>query len=74
MDWLKELLKNKPLVGLVPAAGMGVLTFVGHLLIALGDGQLDGNEVHQLMSSASGLETAVLVLVILALKKGKDEK
>ena len=74
MDWLKELLKINPNLALWPALGMGLFTFVGHLAIALSDGQLDSNEIHQLLSGASGLETAIVFLAILALRRKNDNK
>lgn len=74
MDWLKGLLKNSPNIALLPAAGIGLFTFFGHLAMALSDGKLDSAEIHQLLSGASGLETAIVLLVVLALRAKKDAK
>lgn len=74
MDWLKELIKKNPFISLLMPTGLGGFTFFGNLFAALSDGNLDSNELHQLMSSASGLETLLLLVIMFALKEGKDKK
>lgn len=69
---LFDLIKAKPLAALIMPTAIGCVTFAGNLAIALSDGQLDSNELHQLLSSASGAQTAILAIVMVALKyKGK---
>ena len=74
MDWFNDLIRKYPHLGLLPAAAMGIIGFVGNLAIALSDGDLDGNEIHQLLTGANGAETVIVLLVLLALKtKSKDK-
>lgn len=74
MDWFNDLIKRYPHFGLLPAAVMGVVGFVGNLAIALSDGELDGNEIHQLLSGANGAETILVLLVFLVLKSKSKTK
>lgn len=74
MEWLKGLIKNSPNLALLPAAGIGLFTFFGHLAMALSDGRLESSEIHQLLSGASGLETAIVFIVVLALRAKKNAK
>ena len=73
MNWLNELIKNKPVAALLLPTGLGGLNFLGNLLIALSDGDLDGAEIHNLMSSASGVEMLLLIIIILVMKKSKTD-
>lgn len=69
MDWLKYFIKDNPVLSLLFPTLLGILTFIGNLASALSDGVIDGNEFHQLMSSSSGIETVLLLVVMVALKK-----
>lgn len=71
MEWLNDLIKKNPFAALFLPTGLGGLTFFGNLFIALSDGNLDGYELHQLLSSASGLETFLLVIIMVALRNDK---
>lgn len=73
MDWLKELIKKYPFASLLFPTGLGGINFFGNLIAALSDGNIDGNELHQLMSSASGLETLFLIIIMFALKNNKKK-
>lgn len=72
MDWLKELIKKNPFSALLLPSGLGGFNFFGNLLVAFSDGNIDGAELHNLMSSASGLETIILIIVMLALKQKRN--
>lgn len=73
MDWLKQLIKKNPFVALLLPTGLSGFSFIGNLFTALSDGQIDGNELHQLMSSADGLQTLLLMIVMIALKNEKKK-
>ena len=73
MKWISDLIKDKPIAALLVPTGLGSLNFIGNLLIALSDGDLDSIEIHNLMSSASGIETLLLVIIIIVLKKNKKD-
>jgi hypothetical protein len=47
---------------------LGMLSFFGNLAVALSDGKLDGMEFHQLFSSANGIETFILMIIMVVLK------
>lgn len=73
MDWLKELIKNNPFAALLLPTGLSGFAFFGHLFAALSDGNIDGTELHELLSSANGLETLLLMIIMIALKKQKKK-
>lgn len=74
MDWFNDLIKKYPHLGLLPAAAMGIAGFVGNLAIALSDGDLDGNEIHNLLSGANGAETIIVMVVLIALRAKSKSK
>lgn len=47
------------------------LTFITNLITALKDGNIDSNELHQLLSTADGFETVVLLIVMVVLRQKK---
>jgi len=71
MDWLKQVIQKYPVHSLIFPTLLGFVTFLANLISALSDGVIDGNEFHQLMSSSSGIETVLLLVVMVALKKKK---
>ena len=71
MDWLKQLIKNNPLLSICIPALMSSLTFFGNLIAALADGKIDDQELHQLMSTANGPEMIILIIIIIALREKK---
>ena len=73
MDWLKELIRNNPIFAFAPAAGINLLSFLTQLVYAMSDGTIDDNELHALMTSASGLELIILSAAILILRKKNKE-
>lgn len=63
--------ENPNLVLSVPAV-LCFITFVTNLVAALKDGVIDSSELHQLLSTADGFETVVLVVLMLILKRKKQ--
>jgi hypothetical protein len=68
MEWLNNFVKKHPIVSLIIPTSIGGLSFFGNLFIALSDGTIDTNEFHQLMSSANGFQTLLLLIVMGALR------
>ena len=73
MDWLNNFIKNNPVLSLVVPSLLSGANFFGNLIVALSDGQIDSNELHQLMGSANGVQMLLLVVIMVALKK-KDKE
>lgn len=71
MDWLKNLITSKPHIAIAFPAMLSTLSFFGNLFTFLSDGKIDNNELHQLLSSANGFETLVLLVIMFALKEKK---
>lgn len=75
MDWLtsiKQLVKKHPHLAISVPTLLSCSSFLGNLFTALSDGHLDGNELHQLMSSANGCESLILIAIMVALKQKKN--
>ena len=72
MDWLKQIIKSHPHFAISIPMLLSCASFFGNLFTALSDGQLDGNELHQLLSSANGFETVLLIVIMVALKGKKN--
>jgi len=66
-DWVNE--NASKAIG-VPAA-LSALTFFGNLALALSDGVITQQEFHNLIASANGLESLVLIVLMIFLKKKK---
>lgn len=73
MKNLKKKIKDNPRLVLSVPALLCAFTFVTNLITALKDGNIDSSELHQLLASADGFETVVMVIVIFVLK-GKKSK
>jgi len=74
MEWLnyiKDAIKGNPHLAVAVPAVMSSISFVTNLLTALSDGVIDDTELHQLMSSANGIEMLVLFLIMIALRDKK---
>lgn len=69
MDWIKFVI-NKPIIALTMPTILGLLQFGAHVVIVLSDGHIDSQELHSLMSTASGLQAVLLAFIMVALKKG----
>ncbi len=72
MEWLLSIIKNNPHVAISFPTLLSIFSFIQNLLAALSDGVIDSNELHQLMSSANGIETAILIIIMIALKEKKQ--
>lgn len=72
MEWLKELIKKNPFASLILPTTLSGFSFFGNLFSSLSDGVIDEGELTQLLSSANGLETILLIIIMLALKN-KDK-
>lgn len=68
MNFLQDFIKSNPFTSLLVPTSLSGVTFFGNLFTALSDGQIDTEEMHQLLSSASGLQTLLLVVIMFALK------
>lgn len=73
MNWLADLLKNHAGKAIGVPTALSALTFFGNLALALSDGVIDDTEFHNLLTSASGVEMLLLGVLMLALKKKKDQ-
>lgn len=71
LDKIREHIKAKPTHLISVPALLCFLTFLTNLFAALKDGVIDSNELHQLLSTADGFETVVLVLVMVVLRDKK---
>ena len=71
MRKLKRRIRKQPQLALTVPAMLCFITFVTNIVQALRDGNIDNNELHQLLASADGFEAVVLFLVMLALRNKK---
>lgn len=71
MGKIRDKLKEKPHLVLSVPALLCFVTFITNLVASLKDGNIDSNELHQLLSTADGFETVVLVIIMLALRDKK---
>lgn len=71
MAKIRKYLKSKPHIAISVPAVLCFVTFITNLITAFQDGNIDGNELHQLLSTADGFETVVLFMVILVLRDKK---
>lgn len=74
MEWLSNFIKNNPFHALLYPVGLGSFSFFMNILAALSDGQIDGDEFHQLLSSSSGLQTVLLIVIMFSLKSNNKNK
>ncbi len=71
MRKLRRKIKSKPHLVLSVPALLCFFTFITNLITALKDGNIDSNELHQLLSTADGFETVVLLIVMVVLRDKK---
>ncbi len=67
MKKLKNKLKDKPHVVLSIPVVLCAITFVTNLIAALKDGNIDGAELHQLLSTADGFESVIMLIIMFVL-------
>lgn len=73
MDWLKNLFNSNPLLALGCPSVISCIGFFGNLASALSDGQIDSNEFHTLMASASGIQMLLLIAIMFALRSKNND-
>lgn len=71
MRKMQKYIKDKPHHLLSVPAVLCFFTFITNLFAALTDGNIDTVELHQLLSTADGFETVVLVAVMVVLRGKK---
>ena len=71
MRRLRNKIKDKPHLALSVPTVLCFISFVTNFIAAIKDGNIDNNELHQLLSSANGFETVVLVVIMFVLKDKK---
>ncbi len=67
MEWLKEMIRKKPVLALGVPAGLGSGDFITNFIIALSDGKINSTELHALLSTSGGVQTFVLFYIMFAL-------
>lgn len=67
----RKYIQSKPDRLISVPALLCFLTFITNLVAALQDGNIDGNELHQLLSTADGFETVVLLIIMVVLRGKK---
>lgn len=68
MKRIKKHFNHKPHVVLSVPTLLFFLTFIINLISALKDGKIDSSELQLLLSTASGFETVVLIIIMFILK------
>ncbi len=69
MKKLKKYVRKKPHLILTIPTVLCFISFITNFISAIKDGHIDQNELHELLSSADGFETVVLVLIMLFIRK-----
>ena len=67
----RKYIKSKPHYFISVPALLCFLTFITNLFAALKDGNIDSSELHQLLSTADGFETVILLIVMVVLRDKK---
>lgn len=67
---MKNFRKNAHIVLSVPAI-LCFITFIINLIAAFKDGNIDNNELHQLLMTADGFEAVLVSIIILVLRNKK---
>lgn len=68
---IRRKINQRPHLVLSVPAVLCFITFITNFIAAMKDGTIDSIELHQLLSSADGFETVVLVVLMLVLRKRK---
>ncbi len=68
MEKIRKKIKENPHFALSVPAVLCFITFITNFIASLKDGNIDSNELHQLLFSADGFETVFLVLIMFVLK------
>ena len=71
MKRLRKKLKDSPHLALSVPALLCFISFITNFIASIKDGNIDSNELHQLLSSADGFETVVIIIIMLVLRDKK---
>lgn len=71
MKRIKKYIRAKPHHILSVPAMLCFLTFITNLFASLKDGYIDAHELNQLLTTADGFETVILVIIMVVLKDKK---
>lgn len=69
MKKLRRKVRANPQIALSVPTLLCFITFITNLFAALKDGIIDSNELHQLLASADGFETVMLLVLMVVLKR-----
>lgn len=69
-EFRKKIRSNAHVALSVPAV-LCFISFITNFIASMKDGNIDSAELHQLLSSADGFETVLLVIVMFVLHKKK---
>ncbi len=68
---LRKKIRSNLHVALSVPTVLCFITFITNFIASMKDGNIDSAELHQLLSSADGFETVLLVIVMYVLRKKK---
>ncbi len=71
MRKLRKKLREKPYLALSVPAVLCFISFITNFFASLKDGNIDSNELHQLLSSADGFEAVMIVIIMMVLHERK---
>ncbi len=74
VDQITKFLIKNPVCALILPVLMGTGGFFTNLIVALDDGTLDTVELHQLLSGANGVQTVVLICIMVLLKNQQRKR
>jgi hypothetical protein len=74
MEWLKSIVKNNPIASLIIPISVSGMSFLTNLIASLSDGIIDPIELQHLLSTADGLQTLLLLIIMYAFKEKKGNK
>jgi hypothetical protein len=69
MDKISEFLRTHVAKVIGVPAVLSTFTFLSNLALALADGTIDDQEFHNLLNSASGIESLYLLIAMFFLRK-----
>lgn len=65
MELLRFLVNKKPVTFLALPTILSILSFIGGVLVSMSDGEIDSIEFHNLLSSANGIESIILLVFVI---------
>lgn len=73
MEWFIKLIRKSPFHALLMPFFLGGFNFIVNLINTLQDANIENTDIHQLLSSTSGLQAILLIIIMAALKKRKND-